>query len=105
LGYSTTCRSSFAVINELAPHAKYVYATQISNYAGAETIHLGLNFYPVSKPTKFKGERVVADNYDLATNAVIRTEKFIDYEQKWEFKNGSDRQTPTVLWAKEKSIR
>ena len=104
LCYSTTCRSSFAVINELAPNAKLVYVASITNFTKARSLQLGLNFYAVSKPAKATGETQPGINYDLVTKEVIRTEKFIDYEQKWEFRNDSDRQTPTVIWAKEKSI-
>lgn len=104
LGYVSNCRTSFSVITELAAKAKFVYTTKINNFSHAKTILLGLNFCPVSKPNKMIGDRHEAINYDLVTREKIRAQQFIDYEQKWAFKNRSDRQVNAVIWAKEKSI-
>lgn len=100
LGYITTCRASFSVINELAPYSKYVYQTQINNYTHSNTIKLGLAFYAVNKPKKELGSIFEGYNFDLSTNEKIKTKNYRDYEQKWRFKN----ETQTVIWAEEKSI-
>lgn len=100
LGYVSTCRAYFSVINELAAHSKFVYKTSLNNYTHASTIKLGLAFYAVNKPKKELGDIFEGYNFDLATNEKIKTKNYRDYEQKWEFKN----ETQTVIWAEEKPI-
>lgn len=76
LGYVTTCRSSFSVVNELAPHSKCVYKTQINNYTHSSTIKLGLEFYAVNKPKKELGSIFEGYNFGLATNEKIKTKNY-----------------------------